>query len=305
MNEYPSVALDIGGSWVRAAIGIRQRIIARHELPWPAALTAEAEVELVVQAVTHLVQQTKTAVQAVGVSLAALVDEHGVVVSWPNRPHWRGLPFRRLLQAQLGVPVIVEDDANTAALAEYTFGAGQGYQQMLFVIAGTGIGGGLMLNGQLFRGRHGWAGELGHQMVVADGPLCPCGNRGCVQMVASGRTLDQVAQAHGLQTAADLVTAAQQGAPWATTALVSAARWLGLAVANVANLLDLEAIVVGGGLSRLTDPWWSTLVGTVEEKLYNRDHRHLIIKRSTLTEGAGLLGALRLGQLYTDEQHKK
>lgn len=301
METDPTLlALDIGGTQVRAALVQGNQILTQQATTWPPGLSPEAEVNFVAEFPLNLLRRDESAglgrVQAVGVALAALTDEDGNVVSWPNRPAWRGLPFRALLQAQFGLPVLVEGDANAAALAEWTFGAGRGYQHVLVMMVGTGVGAGLILNGSLFRGRHGWAGELGHLVVAPDGPACPCGNRGCLQVLASGRALDRLAAEHGLPGAAAVMAAAEQGEAWASEALIASGRWLGLAAANVVNLLDLEAVIIGGGLSGLGPPWWSTLDETLRARLLNSSHRTVALHRTILPDTAGLLGAARLAE---------
>jgi glucokinase len=129
------------------------------------------------------------------------------------------------------------------ALAEWQFGAGRGYQNLLVLMAGTGVGCGLILNGSLFRGSNGWAGGLGHQVVLPDGLECPCGRRGCLQTLASGRALERSAASRNLPDAASLSRAAEGGQAWAIEEIAACGGWLGLAAANVVNLLDVEAVI--------------------------------------------------------------
>jgi glucokinase len=299
METDPTLlALDIGGTQVRGALVKRGEILLHRATTWPSGLSPAEEVSLVADLSASLLSQKDGLgpVAAVGVALAALTNAAGEVVSWPNRPAWAGLPFRALLQARLEMPVLVEDDANAAALAEWAFGAGRGYQHILVMMVGTGVGAGLILNGELFRGRQGWAGELGHLIVAPDGPACPCGNRGCLQMLASGRALERLAAERGLSSAVAVTAAAEHGAVWALEALTTSGRWLGLAAANVVNLLDLEAVVIGGGLSGLGSPWWSTLDETLHAHLLNSAHRTVALQRAILPDTAGLLGVAHLAE---------
>jgi len=301
METGPTLlALDIGGTQIRAALVRGNEILTQQATTWPPDLSPTAEVNFVAEFPLNLLHRDESdslgRVQGVGVALAALTDENGQVVSWPNRPAWRGLPFQALLQAHWGLPVTVEDDANAAALAEWAFGAGREYRHVLVMMVGTGVGAGLILNGSLFRGRHGWAGELGHLVVAPDGPACACGNRGCLQVMASGRVLDRLAAERGLSGAAAVVAAAERGEAWASEALSASGRWLGLAAANVVNLLDLEAVIIGGGLSGLGPPWWSTLDETLHAHLLNSSQRTIALHRSGLPDTAGLLGAARLAE---------
>ena len=295
-KEQVVLGLDIGGTQVRAAVAVNGEIVAIRSATWPAGLSAAGEVDCAADLALELLNQTGTAgtARAAGVALAALTDRDGTVVHWPNRPAWRGLAFRPLLETRLGLPAVVEDDANAAALAEWTFGAGQGYRNVLVVMAGTGIGAGLILDGRLFRGRHGWAGELGHVVVLADGPECACGHRGCLQTVASGRALERAAAERGLVGAPAVTGAAERGEAWAVEVLAACGRWLGLAAANVVNLLDLEAVVVGGGLSALGAPWWPAVEEALRSNLLNAGHRSVALHRAALPDTAGVLGAVSL-----------
>ena len=190
---------------------------------------------------------------------------------------------------------LVEDDANSAAVAEWKLGAAKAYRNVMVVTVGTGVGAGLILDGRLYRGSR-WAGEFGHMVVLENGPACPCGNLGCLQMMSSGRTLDQFAKKHGLESAQSLASAAKNGDSWARDGLRATGHWLGLGIANVVNLLDLEAVVIGGGLSMLDDPWWSTIKRTFQTNLINADHREVEIRKAMLPSNAGLMGAIILAR---------
>jgi glucokinase len=292
------IGLDIGGTWIRVALADGGRVLATRATRWPDGLSPAEEVGHIADFAVALARESGKVevVSAAGVSLAAMVDGDGVVVSWPNRTRWRGLSFKALLEERLGVPVAVEDDANAAALAEWQSGAGRGYRNLLVMTAGTGVGCGLILDGALFRGSRGWAGELGHQVMLPDGAECPCGHRGCLQTLASGRALERVAATRNLPDAAALVLAAEEGQAWAAGAIAACGGWLGLAAANVVNLLDLEAVIVGGGLCSLPAAWWDALGERFDANLLNRTERRVVLRKATLTEGAGLAGATSLAR---------
>lgn len=301
--ESNLLALEIGGTNVRAALAQGDRILASRVVTWPKDLSPENEVGFVAEVALGLVREdsSKLPVRAAGVSAAALLDQTGTVVQWPNRPAWRGLSFRKLLQEHLGMQIVIEDDANAAALAEAILGAGQKYNDLLVMTVGTGVGAGLILNKSLFSGRNGWAGELGHLIMQRDGPACPCGKRGCLQTLASGRALERIAAARGLNGAEAVTEAAGRGETWAVEALTESGRWLGLAAANVVDLLDLEAVIVGGGLSVLGPPWWSSLEETCQANLINASHKQVALHRAALGDKAGLLGAVLLAQQLDGE----
>lgn len=296
LTEATVLGFDVGGTWIRVALADKSRMIATKATRWPSDLSPVEEVNFVADLAIELaLMWGKTeSVLTAGVSLAAMVDADGTVIAWPNRPHWHDLRFKNILETRLGVPVVIEDDANSAALAEWRFGAGRGYRDLMVMTVGTGVGCGLVLNGSLFRGRAGWAGELGHQVMVPDGILCPCGRRGCLQTVASGRALERVAATRNLPDVAAIVNASVEGQAWASEELAASGRWLGLAAANVANLLDLEAVIVGAGLSALSAPWWNALSEMFYANLLNRDYRQVNLHKAALAEMSGLVGATGL-----------
>lgn len=295
------VGLDVGGTQVRAALARGQAVLASRAVRWPSGLSAAGELDFVADVALGLLEETEPSacVGAAGVALAALLDAEGRVVQWPNRPEWRGLAFRELLSVRLAAPVVVEDDANAAALAEAAFGAGRGHRHLLVLMVGTGVGAGLVLDGRLFRGRRGWAGEIGHVTVLPEGPECPCGKRGCLQVLSSGRALERIAAGHGLTQASQVAEASARGERWASEALASSGRWLGFALAGAVNLLDLELVVVGGGLSGLGDPWWGSMEETLRENTLNAEARQVRLVRAELPDTAGMLGGVALAREFT------
>jgi glucokinase len=292
------IGLDVGGTRVRAALAHGEVVLLTADVPWPDGLAPQEELELVAEVALSLVDQSGMAssLRAAGVALAALTDREGRVVEWPNRPGWKGLPFRALMEERLQVPTVVEDDANAAALAEWTLGRGQGFRHGLVLMVGTGVGAGLILDGRLYHGQNGWAGEIGHMVVQPEGPACPCGRQGCVQVLASGRALDRRARAEGLASGADVELAAAKGEPWALEALAECAGWLALAAANAVNLLDLEAVIVGGGVSALGEAWWGPFERRLRGQLMNAGSRSLAVLRAALPETAGVFGAIGLAR---------
>ncbi len=207
----------------------------------------------------------------VTVAVAGLVEEaSGTVVLAPNMG-WADLPVAAELESRLGLPVVVENEANLAALAEHWTGAAVGIDDFVCVFGEVGVGGGIVLGGRLFRGTHGFGGEFGHISVDPDGRACACGSRGCVETLVGQ---ESIARAAGISPVAgrlrsltdELVRRAQDGAPVVLTALDDAGRWLGIALASAFNLLDLRAVVLGGCFGPLA-PWLADGVRqTLEER---------------------------------------
>lgn len=186
---------------------------------------------------------------ALGVSCGGPLDSRtGIVYTPPNLPTWEAVPLKALLEAEFGLPTVVENDANATALAEHRWGAGQGCREMAFLTMGTGIGAGLILDGRLYRGRRDLAGEVGHATVLPDGPRCPCGKRGCLEALASGTAIGRMGrERYGdpSLTAHEVCDRARRGDAMAQKIIAEAAHWMGVGLANLLHTLNLERIVLG------------------------------------------------------------
>jgi|SRR5579875_361772 len=206
------------------------------------------------------------ALRALGITIPGPIDPRTQVLpAAPNLPGWKNVPLGRMLRERSGLPVVVENDANAAALGEYTRGAGRGTRDMTYVTASTGIGGGIIANGQLVSGLNGAAGEIGHMTILVDGPVCGCGRRGCLEALASGTAIAREAarliaegrapllaqRAGATPTAKHVAETAAAGDEVAQQLLDDAARYLGIGLMNLIHILNPEAIVVGGGLTKI------------------------------------------------------
>jgi glucokinase len=244
-------------------------------------------------------------VVAVGVGVAGLVRYPSTLV-WG--PHTHGIEFDlgTALGERLSLPVVVDNDANFAARAEALVGAAQGYSPVLMVTMGTGIGGGIWIDGSVYRGK-GFAGEIGHMRIVPDGAPCACGQRGCWETVCSGRRLDElavevaVAEPSGMVAALagdgrasgrHLTAAAQHGDPAALRAVEGVAGWLAVGIANLIAVLDPEVVVVGGGIVGGLEILLEPCRRAVAEVLEGSDHRTPTpMVAAALGQDAGLIGA--------------
>lgn len=263
--SVPTIGIDIGGTKIAAGVvDDGGAVLARRVIP-----TESDEPNAIVAATLKVARELRAAAPAagaVGVGAAGLVDpEAGVILGAPNLAY-RNLPVRAMLEDRLGLRVVVDNDANVAAWGEALYGAGKGAGDQVMVTVGTGIGGGLVLGGQLYRGAHGVGAELGHMVVDPDGPVCGCGNRGCWEAVASGTAIGRMARERIGEAAAagSLVLSAAGGDPEAITGeivgrvaaqgdafareiVAGAGRMLGVGLASIVNVFDPEIIVVGGG----------------------------------------------------------
>ncbi len=246
------LGLDIGGTKSAAVIGDADgNVLARVSAPTPRDDWREA-VALFIGLVNEVCRTQNASlpeIAALGVSCGGPLDSAtGTLHTPPNLPEWPAIPLKSLLEQELGLPTKLENDANATALAEHRWGAGQGFDDMAFLTMGTGIGAGLILKGQLYRGRRDLAGELGHAVVMPNGPLCPCGKRGCLEALASGTSLGRMGcEQYGEKglTAYDVCTRARQREPIAVGIIADVAFYMGIGLANLLHTLNLERIVLG------------------------------------------------------------
>ena len=314
--SHPIVGVDIGGSKVLAGVVSPEGgVLARVRLETPhRSKTPDVVENTIVDAVRELAALHD--VRAVGVGAAGFVDPKAGTVLFSPHLSWRTEPLKEALEQRLGVPVLVDNDANTTARAEHRFGAARGYQQVLCVTLGTGIGGALIINGEVFRGGHGMAGEFGHMQVVRGGRRCECGNRGCWEQYSSGNTLVREARelVEGRSPAAyslrqlvaedpdkltgPLVTeAANAGDQAAIELFQEVGEWLGRGLASLSAAFDPEVIIVGGGVSEAGELLLGPAREALGRTLTGRGFRpEPPIVRAELGPDAGFVGAADLAR---------
>jgi glucokinase len=268
----PVVGIDLGGTKIRGVVTFADGSMVGEDVrPTDAdggpdvivdRLVASARAAIAASGVPH------GSILAVGVTAPGTVDfDAGVLHQPPNLPGIDSIPLARLMRERLEVPAFLENDANAAAYGEWRHGAGVGLRHMIYLTVSTGIGAGLILNGQMYRGADGAAGELGHTTVDDDGPPHNCGMIGCVEVLASGTAIARMAQEAvaagrsealarlaaqaGELTAAEVDAAADAGDPAAQEILARASHYLGVGLANYVNIFNPEAIVIGGGVTRI------------------------------------------------------
>ncbi len=253
---------------------------------------------------------------AVGIGAAGFVAADRATVVFAPHLSWRDEPLEANLQRRVPVPISVDNDANAAAWAEWRFGAAQGDSHVVMVNLGTGIGGGMVLDGQIVRGRFGIAGEFGHMQVVPGGQRCECGNKGCWEQYASGNAL--VREARSMMTAGSpmatdlldraggdptaltgpmITEAARDGDPTAKELLNEIGQWLGVGIANLAAAFDPGVFVIGGGVSAAGDLLLEPARTTFRRHLTGRGYRpEASIVAAALGNEAGLIGAADLAR---------
>jgi glucokinase len=298
--------VDLGGTWLRVALAgpdgkVRQRVRARTAASeGPAGVLAQID-GLVREAVAAEPEARLTRlILAIGVPGPVDIGA-GVVEGAPNLPGWRRVPVRDRLEKMLGCQCVIEHDANLGALAEHRRGTGRGTQDFVYVTVSTGIGAGLILGGQLYRGHQGSAGEFGHMVILPEGPVCNCGNRGCLEAVASGTA---IARQAGVSTAAEVGRLAAAGDHAAQEVLSQAARYVGLALGGLINLLNPEAVAVGGGVVASAPNFWTEILAGVADASFPSVRGTCRIELAELDEDPGLLGAIELGLDFAREREE-
>ncbi len=316
---YASV--DLGGTKIACAFAaadgtvLGEKVIPTHSHEGPAVV-----LERIAGLVQELIDQTGQRPAALGMGVPGLADlKNGVIRFLPNLPtNWRDVPVRTRLSPEIGCPVYLLNDVRMATLGELTFGHGRKVSTMAFFALGTGIGGGVVVEGQLRLGPLGAAGELGHQTIIPNGPRCGCGNTGCLETLASGPAITAAGirlllsgQASHLYTLVDgnparvtpkeMAAAAAAGDEAVGEVLVQAAEYLGIGIANVVLMLHPELVVLGGSVVDIGPLLFDTLRETVHRRVGMFPTDDVRIEPSLLGNKAGLLGGIALalkGGLY-------
>ena len=229
---------------------------------------------------------------ALGIGVPGLITSDGTINASPNMRGALDIPVGPSLRASLGVPVHVENDATSAAFAEWKVGAARDAADALIVTLGTGIGGGLVVGGALQRGANGFAGEIGHMVVEANGIECVCGQRGCWERYASGSALRTLS---GGMSGEEVISRARNNEPSALSVIDEFARWFAIGVASLTNILDPSVVVVGGGVIDAWEVLHPAFLRWMNEVLYSPDHRpHPQLRPAELGPRAGAIGSALL-----------
>ncbi|WP_307868669.1 ROK family glucokinase [Umezawaea beigongshangensis] len=312
-----TIGIDVGGTSVRAGVVDGDgAVLDTTRSPTPSG--AEPLEQAIAAAVAELAGRHR--VTAVGLAVAGFVTSDRRSVRFAPHLAWRQAPVADRMSERLGMPVVLEHDANAAALGEHRFGAARGAKVAALVAIGTGIGGALLLDGQVFRGAHGVAPELGHLRVVPGGRPCPCGKSGCWERYCSGTALsttavELLAKHPGASTVlareaagdARAVTgrrvagAARDGDPLALRAMADLARWLGDGLALVADVYDPEVVVVGGGVSESAPLFLDDARERYASVVTGAGHRPLArIRTAQLGDDAGIVGVATMARDLAD-----
>ncbi|MFF2908920.1 ROK family protein [Paenibacillus sp. NPDC057934] len=291
-NEYVW-GLDIGGTHLRIGLFNRGTLISVQKRAWEGN-DFEQDTKTFLNLIHECISEWGVPC-ACGISFAGILTPDQLeVISWPNRPWWKGIPVN-VFFSSLPSPFAIEDDAASALLGELNYGAGKGKTHLFMATVGTGIGGGMVLEGKLYRGRYGWAADLGHMQVSNNYMICSCGKRGCLQALASGPAI--LRQARMLSPYKDisenqLSNAIYNRETWSNQAVSQAASYLGRALANVVKLIDPEMVIVGGGIVQKLKLYFDECESAFRNEL--GENSELVIVKAALGDDAGLYGAYSL-----------
>ncbi len=312
------MGIDLGGTKILAAVmNTDGAIVGMAKKKTKGELGPDVVIKRIVDAAADAASAAKVSLKAidgVGVGAPGPVDyETGVVYSAPNLPGWDEIPLGARLQAELGAPVWVDNDVNLGTLGEFSLGAGRGCRHMVGVFVGTGVGGGIVVDGKLHRGARYAAGEVGHMIVQPNGPLCGCGRRGCLEAFASRTAIERTVRAglaEGRPSILPEMLAAEKDRltsgiikqaldaqdPLMVEAIAQAQFYLGILVANLVNALDPEKVVFGGGVvEALGDVFLQPVRSTAQSYyLQQRNTDRISIVPATLGDHAGVLGGAAL-----------
>ncbi len=309
------VGVDLGGTKMLLALaaGDEGEIIRIKKVPTRAKEGPQAVLRRLIGNIGEILFEEGLSfnkLEGVGLCIAGFYDIRSrQIISSPNLPGWEMFPLERELIEKLHLPIIIENDANAAAYGEFVFGAGRGTKNMVNITLGTGIGGGIIAEGKIYRGSGGFAGELGHLNVLPNGPPCGCGRRGCVESLSSGPAIERewslistgnspqqgitMENCPGL-SASQVFAAAHDGNPDALKIVEKAAYYLGLALSYVVNILNPEMIVIGGGLAGYGDFFIDRARCYLNEAAIGPSGKMAALVPAALGEESGVKGILRL-----------
>ena len=313
MTEY-YLGIDLGGTFIKSAVMTREaEIVGRGKVPTEPGKGVEALIARTVAAAGAAVEDAAVkmdGIRAIGLAAAGivLVDE-GIVVTSPNIPEWRDVPLRNLLARRTGLPVVIENDANAAAWGEYWLGAGRDIESMVMLTLGTGIGGGIIVDGELLRGAHGAGAELGHIAIELEGGRrCGCGNTGCLETLASAngtvrRLVDGIRAGAECRlservlageevTSKEIYECAVAGDAYCRGIIHETGRYLGVGIGILMVTLDMEKVVLAGGLAAAGTMLLDGIREEFPRRMYPYMAERLEVVFAELGNDAGVIGAV-------------
>ena len=309
-----ALAADLGGTNTRVALLDKDgRMSHRRSFPTVASQGRDAVMERLADGLERAIAQVdRSSVVGVGVSVASPTDpETAVMYDPPNLPGWDGFSPKPVLEDRMSLKVAVANDATLGALAEHRYGAGRGHRHMVYITVSTGIGGGVVLDGELYTGSRGFAGEVGHITIDRNGPQCNCGNLGCLEVMASGTAVARMARERlssgessvlldaaggdlGKVDAPMVAEGAKSGDALAQSIMDEVSTNLGIGIVSLIHVFDPDVIVIGGGMSQNLDMMLPGIARVIDQRAMSQHRGRMPVVRSRLGDDVSLMGAAAL-----------
>jgi glucokinase len=295
MSDKLALGIDLGGTQLRAAlVSAKGEVVKRSSVATNVAGGPDAILAQMVHLATDIGSDNGTIIDTIGVSAPGPLDtDTGVVLEIATMPGWVHYPLRQKLKDALNRPIILENDAISAAFGEWKFGAGAGVKNLVYVTVSTGIGGGMIVDGHVLRGNRGMANHVGHMMIDPNGPRCGCGGIGCFEALASGTNFALAGRAKGFADGHAIVEAARKNDSGALALVAQEAEYLAYGFASLIHLYSPERLIIGGGVSNALDLMLEPIKRRVAE-LIMPPFRGVEISGSALGDNSGLIGAAGL-----------
>jgi glucokinase len=312
-KELPVLVVDLGGTKIITAVISRKgEIITRYYQPTLASEGPQLVIERILSGIDHLLSQSNLSLSqlsAISIAAAGIIDlKKGIITEAPNLPGWRDIPLKSIVEEKYHVTTFLINDADAAALGEHRFGAGRGLDNLILLTLGTGVGGGIIINGKLYLGSSGSAAEIGHMIVEVNGTRCRCGNTGCLETLASGTAMAKEAMSRISQgaksslsemvegklediTAEKVYLAAKGGDSLALEVIARAAYYLGIASVNLVNIFNPEMIIIGGSVAEMGDLLLEPVRQMIKERAFPLLAQSVRIVPARLGNDAGIFGA--------------
>ncbi len=302
------IAVDLGGTYIRAAAYLQDQTLPLRHKKIRTRSKNETIFGRLLRVVRDVIPPNET-VEAIGIAAPGpLNSREGVILNSPNLPEWGEFPLVSRLQAEFGCRVSLGNDADLAALGEWRYGAGRGYNDVLYLTLSTGVGGGVISGGSLVQGRDGLAAELGHVIVQAGGEICSCGKRGHLEAYASGTAIAKYVEeklkdpltesslrSSAKRSAKEIAEAARRGDALALSAFQRAGKYLGVGVAGFLHIFNPSIVIFGGGVSASGDILFDPFYASLQTEIFSPPYlNNLLVTTAALGDNAGLLGALAL-----------
>ncbi len=312
-SEKYTLGVDLGGTSIKAGIvSEKGKIIEKISIESRSADGPDAVVEQIKKGINELLRKSKRKIYGIGIGAPGVVTvKKGTVENPPNFPGWEKVNLGKIIQKEFGIKVFVENDANAAAIGELIFGVGKKYDSFVMITLGTGVGGGIIIDNEIYRGEFGAAGEIGHVTIDHNGPQCNCGSKGCIEAYIGnnylvsriknelpdhpGSKIRELIDNDLNQLSPKVIdTASEAGDAYAQSIVKQMGYYLGCALASVSNLLDVSTFIIGGGVSGFGQPLFDSIKETASSRVLTPLRNRIEVYPAKLKNDAGIKGASAL-----------